>query len=279
MLNSEVVKKIEDFVYNKPRSIQEISEHIEKNWRTADRYINEIEKEFGTLATRVFREGTRGALKIVYWASIDKVSNSIFQERLEEEIMSGRKKGDFSALDIFQHVDDKNKKVEIKVADNDGISKLDGLTDFLNSTKKQLLIFSGNLSFINFKDKKNDIFKTLDELAKKGINMKVVCRVDIAGNKNVERLLSLNFKHGKENVEVRHSEQPVRAIIVDNKFFNIKEIKEPTGRDYELIKKTTFYYTIKDKEWTEWLSRIFWKMFSSSIDANKRIQELQKFKL
>ena len=272
MLNSEVVKKIEDFVYSKPRSIQEISEHIEKNWRTADRYTNEIEKEFGTLAIRVFREGTRGALKIVYWASIDKVSNSIFQEQLEQSIMSGRKKEDFSALDIFQHVDDKNKKVEIKVADNDGISQLDSLTDFLNSTKKQLLIFSGNLSFISFKDKKNDIFKTLDELAKKGINMKVVCRVDIAGNKNVERLLSLN-------VEVRHSEQPLRAIIVDNKFFNIKEIKEPTGRDYELIKKTTFYYTIKDKEWTEWLSRIFWKMFSSSIDANKRIQELQKFKL
>ena len=222
MLNSEVVKKIEDFVYSKPRSIQEISEHIEKNWRTADRYVNEIEKEFGTLAIRVFREGTRGALKIVYWASIDKVSNSIFQERLEEEIMKGKKKEDFSALDIFQYVNDKNKKVEIKVADNDGISQLDSLTDFLNSTKKQLLIFSGNLSFISFKDKKNDIFKTLDELAKKGINMKVVCRVDIAGNKNVERLLSLNFKHGKENVEVRHSEQPLRAIIVDNKFFNIK---------------------------------------------------------
>ena len=72
MLSSEVIKKIEDFVYEKPRSIQEIAEYIKKNWRTADRYIQEIEKNFGTISTKVFREGTRGALKIVYWSAVEK---------------------------------------------------------------------------------------------------------------------------------------------------------------------------------------------------------------
>ena len=42
MLNSETIRKIEDFVYAKPRSIQEIAAHIGKNWRTADRYIKDF---------------------------------------------------------------------------------------------------------------------------------------------------------------------------------------------------------------------------------------------
>ena len=145
-------------------------------------------------------------------------------------------------------------------------------------TKKQILFFSGNLSFINFDDGKVNVFEVLEELVKKGIKIKVVCRVDIAGRENVERLLSLNFKYGKELVEVRHKEQPLRATIIDDKLFNIKEEKEPTRRKKELNKKVFIFYTIKNKEWTEWISRIFWKMFSTSINARKRLQEMDKIK-
>ena len=66
MLTQETIKKIESFVFKQPRSIQEIAQHINKNWRTADRYVNEIQDNFGTVSTKVFRKGTRGALKIVY---------------------------------------------------------------------------------------------------------------------------------------------------------------------------------------------------------------------
>ena len=59
MLSNDIIKKIENLVSQKPRSIQEIANSIGKNWRTADRYIEEIEKNFGTISTRVFREGTR----------------------------------------------------------------------------------------------------------------------------------------------------------------------------------------------------------------------------
>tara|TARA_Y100000310_G_scaffold325742_1_gene389718 strand:- start:14130 stop:14969 length:840 start_codon:yes stop_codon:yes gene_type:complete len=279
MLDSNVVKKIEDFVYAKPRSIQEIAQHVKKNWRTADRYVQEIEKEFGTLSVKVFREGTRGALKIVYWASIEKVSNSVFQKQLEEEIMAGKTKYNFSGFDIFQYVADKDKTAWTKTAkDEVSCGRLIDFKKLLMQAKKQILFFSGNLSFINFNDGDVDIFEVLEELVKKKINIKVICRVDIAGHENVKKLLSLNFKYGRELIEIHHREQPLRVTMIDNKIINIKEIKEPTGRKKELNQKTFIFYTIKNKDWAEWLSRIFWKMFSSSIGAEKRLNEIGKIK-
>ncbi len=279
MLNSTTIKEIEDFVYVKPRSVQEIAEKIKRNWRTADRYINEIEKEFGTIATRVFREGTRGALKIVYWASIEKVSNSVFQEQLEAQIINGQQKEDFSAFDIFQHIKDKNKKASVEYEKLEEDTKLEDLRNFLLQAKRQILIFSGNLSFINLKNRKIDILQVFGDLIKKGVNIKILCRVDIQGKENMERMLSLNFKHGKENIEIRNREQPLRAIIADNKILRMKEIKEPTGKEHELEKKAFIFYTINDKEWSEWLSRIFWKMFSASIGSQKRLEEINRLRL
>ncbi len=276
MLNSEIVKKIEDFVYLKPRSVQEVASHINKNWRTADRYIEEIEKEFGTISTRVFRGGTRGALKIVFWSSVEKVSNNVFQQDLERQIFQGRKKEDFSAFDIFQFVSDKNKKAKIEYKKSEDETDIIDLIEFLSQAKKQILIFSGNLSFINLRLKDKDILNVLENLIKNGVNINIICRGDITGKENTEKMLSLNFNHGKENIEIRCREQPLRAIVIDNKLFRMKEISEPTGKTNELNKKTFVFYTIKEKEWAEWLSRIFWKMFSSSINVNRRLEEMKK---
>jgi hypothetical protein len=278
MLDNTEIKKIEDFVYAKPRAIQEIAQHIEKNWRTADRYVSEIEKNFGTITTRVFREGTRGALKIVYWASVDKISHSIFQEKLEVEILRAKRKEDFSAFDIFQHIADKDKEATIEKATNEETTSIEKLAELMSKTEKQLLIFSGNLSFTNIKSKKTDMMQVLDRLIKKGVTIKILCRVDLVGKENIEKILSLNFKNGKQLIEVRHSEQPIRAFIIDGKMFRMKEIKEPTGRLNELDKKIFIFYTIKDKDWAGWLSRIFWKIFSQSIEAEKRLNELKKIK-
>lgn len=279
MLSPQIIKKIEDFVYKQPRSVQEIADHLNKNWRTADRYTREIEENYGTLSTKVFREGTRGALKIIYWASIEKISHSIFQEQLEQLILSGRTKYDFSGFDIFQHISKDKKNAWIKKGkDESDAGRLEEFEELLLQAKKQILFFSGNLSFINFDDGKTNVFKVLEELVKRGIGMKIICRVDVGGIENVKKLLSLNFKHKKQLIEIHHREQPLRITIIDNKLFNMKEIKEPTGRSHELSKKTFIFYTIKDREWIDWLSKIFWKMFSSSIDANKRLEEMNKIK-
>ena len=280
MLTNDMIKKIENFVYQKPRSINEIAMLLNKNWRTADRYVKELEKNYGTVSTRIFREGTKGALKLVYWTSFEKASVSIFQEHLEKLIISGKIKSDFSGFDIFQHVDDKYKTAWIKTGkDESDAGRLGEFKDLLESAKNQILFFSGNLSFINFDDGDVNIFNILDNIVKKGINIRVISRVDIAGINNVKKLLSLNYKYGKELIEIRHRQQPLRVTIIDNKLCNIKEIKEPTGRKQELGKKTFMFYTIKDKEWVEWLSKIFWNMFSSSVDANKRLTEMEKIKV
>ncbi|MFH1211196.1 MAG: hypothetical protein V1645_04765, partial [archaeon] len=216
MLDNASVKRIEDFVSEKPRSVNEIAFMLKKSWRTADRYIDEISKEFGTISTRTFREGTRGALKVVYWSSVEKVSHSVFQQRLEYDISISKKKEDFSAFDIFQHVPDKAKSASIERAVDEDSTDLKELASILQKVKKQLLVFSGNLSFINLKNKNIDVFKLLEQVVKRGVVVKVISRVDFVGKENIERLLSLNYKHGKELVEVRHREQPLRALVVDN---------------------------------------------------------------
>jgi hypothetical protein len=279
MLDPTTVRKIEEFVYRQPCSIQEVAQYLNRNWRTVDRYVAEIEKEYGTIATRLFRGGTRGALKIAYWASVEKVSKSVFQEKLEADIMLARRKEDFSAFDIFQHVDGKSKQARVESLVSEAAKTDLELVSYLRNTKKQLLILSGNLSFINLKDRGFNLYQELDQLVKNGVSIKIICRVDIAGLENIERMLALNHKYGKELVEIRHREQPVRAFIFDSRLFRIKEIKEPTGKVKELAKKIFIYYTITDRSWTDWLTRIFWKMFSGSILAERRVEEIRKLKL
>jgi hypothetical protein len=270
MLNSDTIKKIEDFIYTKPRSIQEISEYIKKNWRTVDRYVNEIKENFGTIDTRTFREGTRGALKLVYWSSREKVSSSSVQKALEKEIYEGKTKYDFSPFDIFQNIKDENKKAIVGYEEERYWLK--EVVEYIKNTKKQLLLFSGNLSLINYKE----VFEAIEEIVKENINIKVICRVDLAGRDNIEKMLSLNFKYGKELIEIRHKEQPIRGFISDGQIIKVKEVKDPTNKENELKTTAVIFYTLKDKEWAEWLSKIFWKMFSASVDANKRIEELSK---
>ena len=192
--------------------------------------------------------------------------------------MRAKHKEDFSAFDIFQHISPKHKKVALETTQSEGVRAFGAIDSILRAAKKQLLIFSGNLSFINFHKKGTTILDTLAELIKQGIYIKILCRVDLSGIKNVESMLALNFKHAKEMVEIRHREQPLRATIVDNSFFDMKEIKEPTGKIRELDKELFIFYTVNDKDWVEWLTRIFYRMFSESIDANKRLEELKRIK-
>ncbi len=269
MLDSKIITQIEEFVYEKPRSMQEIADLIKKNWRTADRYIDEIKENFGTISTRIFRGGTRGSLKIVYWSSIEKVSSSIFQERLEKDIFNSKKKEDFSSFDIFQYVSDKKKESFIFEKEIETIPEFK--KNLLNS-KKQVLFFSGNLSFINFKE----IYEIFEKLIEKNIIIKILCRVDISGKENIEKILSLNLKSGKSLIEIRHDNNPIRGVIIDGELIRLKEEKLSTGKINELNKNKIIIYNIKEKSWVEWLTKIFWKKFSNSIDANKRIENLKK---
>jgi hypothetical protein len=276
MLDNKTIQEIEKFVSTQPRSINEISEHMKKNWRTIDRYLKQIEEEHGTIQTKTFRGGTRGALKIAYISTPDKISYTKFQEELETQILRWKRKEDFSAFDIFQHAQENKKQAIVENEISEESTNLQELMQILNETKKELKLLSGNLSWINLKKGEIDLFKTVENLVKRGVRMKILCRVDLDGIENIKKMLALNYKYGKELIEIRHREHPIRAFVIDDKTLRLKEIKEPTGKIKELDKKKFIFYTIKDKDWTEWMSKIFTKMFNTSINSEKRLKELNR---
>ena len=122
MLDSKTVKKITEFIYIKPRTIQEIAMHINKNWRTADSYVEKISKEQGIIALRTFRGGTRGALKIAFWNNVEKIHSSEFQERLFKRIELARNKEDFSPFDIYQYVPENKRSAFLEEQKEDTIT-------------------------------------------------------------------------------------------------------------------------------------------------------------
>lgn len=276
MLDKTTIQKIEKLISSEPRSINEIAKNLNKNWRTVDRYLKQIEEEYGTINTKTFRGGTRGALKIAYLSNPEKISHTKFQEDLEKQILRFRRKEEFSAFEIFQHVPENKKQVIVENEISEASTNLQELTQILNGTKKELKLFSGNLSWINLKKGEVDLFKIVENLIKRGVKMKVLCRVDLDGIENIKKMLALNYKYGKELIEIRHREHPIRSFVIDNKTIRLKEIKEPTGKIKELDKKKFIFYTIKDREWSEWLGKIFTKLFNTSVGSEKRIQELNK---
>ena len=82
VLDNKTIEKIKSLVYQKPCTIQEIAQTLEKNWRTANRYVKQIMLRTGQIRVRTFREGTRGAIKIVYWNNTEKIYSTDVQEKL-----------------------------------------------------------------------------------------------------------------------------------------------------------------------------------------------------
>lgn len=286
MLDSKLIKKICDFIYLKPRSIQEIAVHIQKNWRTADSYVEKISKEQGNLAVRTFREGSRGALKIVYWNNVEKIHSNDFQDRLFKKIEIAKDKKDFSPFDIYQYVDPSKRRAFLEQQSEYTITTKQDLISAMRKTEKQLLIFSGNLSWVNAVQDKKKIIDVFEELAYRNVSIKVLCQVNLESIKNIQKLLELNDKLHKNTVEIRHCEQPFRAFAVDNIFVRFKESRIIESRNIENAKQrdsqkqmqhvqTYIFYEISDEEWIEWIQKVFWNLFRTSISAENRIRDIE----
>lgn len=144
VLDTKTIKIINDFAYQKPRTIQEIALLLKKNWRTADTYVETIAKQQGTISTKTFRKGTRGALKIIFWNNIERIHSSSLQERLLKQIEAGRQKIDFSPSEIYQYIDEgkreaffySNKEIETK-------NNFRRFKNLLQQAEQQILFFSG----------------------------------------------------------------------------------------------------------------------------------------
>jgi hypothetical protein len=277
MLKDEIVEKINEFVAKQPRSIQEIAELLKCSWITADRYVEAISKKYGNISVKVFRKGTRGALKVVYLTPFQPLHTSVAQESLFEKIIAGKRKEDFRPFDIFQYAKKKKFIVEKKRRENEAV-EID-IVKHLSSTENQLLIFSGNLSFVNIVEKGVKVLDVIKNLAKKGVTIKVLSRVEIPGIDNVLKVLSINKALGREAIEIRHAEQPLRGEIIDDKLVRLREEwEEKRYKNGELDYNLAVFYEIYDKEWVEWLQKVFWHIFNASIPAESRMKELGRIK-
>ena len=272
MLDNVISQKINNFVSQKPRTIQEISELIGRNWHTTESYVQKISKEQGTLALRTFRGGTKGALKIVYWNILGK-NQSNFQEMLFQKILNAKHKSDFSPFDIYQYVEEDKRQCFLELQENNLNVKQD-LVGSIGSAKQQVLIFSGDLSWAKAKQGSIPLLKGFEELAKKKVPLKILANIDINAKDNVHKISEINHKYGQELIEIRHCKQPIRAFIIDQDLARVKEkyfLKESATNQF-------LFYSITDTEWIQWMQKVFWHFFSTAISAEKRLKDLETIK-
>ena len=280
MLDNSIIKKINDFVYKKPRTVQEISELIKKSWKTAESYVNRISDEQGTISTRTFRGGTKGALKIVFWNSLDSLDKNNIQYRLYKEIEKGRLRQDFSPLDIYQYVNE-GKKSSFLLKQDKYASKenYDDFKNLLLSVKKDIFIFSGNLTFSEMNYKNEKILEVIKGLAIKGINFKILTRVEFGIIEEILDLLAINKELGRTAIEIRHCYHPLRCTIIDDKVATLKETEISTSHyDNKPQDNINILFSIYDEEWVAWLKKIFWDLFRTAIPCEKRLEELNILK-
>ncbi|MFH0961115.1 MAG: hypothetical protein V1820_00335 [archaeon] len=278
MLDRKISRQIEEFVLTRPRTVQEIAELLKKNWRTAESYVERIASEEGTLAMHTFRGGTRGALKLVYWSNIERPHSTALQEKLFRQIEIGRNKSDFSPFDIYQFVPDKKKEAYLEEQADDTKEVRQDLVGPLRSAKEQVLIFSGNLSWANLVQKGTKMVDVFEELGRAGVSVKfLVSNLDISAIQSWKKLNSVNERLGRDAIEVRCAQHPLRAFIVDKNLVQFKETLSPSNYERgELKRKTYVFYKIYDEEWVGWMQKVFWNLFRSALPAEERVRNLRK---
>jgi hypothetical protein len=276
-LTPHITNQIKELVYKKPRSISEIALALDKNWRTIDRYVEQIMQNSGELKTTTFRGGTRGALKIVYWNNNEHIYASDVQKELFAKIELGIEKTDFSPLDIYQYIaSEKRTAYYEEISDESKYQyRLENIITYFENTNREILIFVGNLRFLNFKIKQKTILQHLENCVKRGVSIKIITNVNIIDKENVSNLLSLNIGLAQPLVVIKHAIFPLRCYIFDDSVVRFSETVTGDGRLGHPKIKIACYYELRDTEWILWLQKIFWKEFQKSIPANMRIETLQ----
>jgi len=280
VLTREEEDTILKFVKEEPRTIQDVARRIDKSWLTADSYVDKIMEKTGLINIKKFREGTRGALKIVYWNYSESIENDDVRQNLFQSIKFGRAKTDFDPFEVYQFVQDEKKRVITEEYDEALESKKQELIPLLRSVENTLYCFSGNLSWVNMTEGSVKVADELRELFKRGVSVKVVCRVDIASLKNIDLLQKLCGEVGSGSVEIRHSFQPLRGFIFDDRQARFKDEKfVKTYKEGELKKNIRIFYDVFDEEWVDWLQKVFWELYRHSILSGKRMEQLSKILL
>ncbi len=276
VLDKATVEKIKDAVKSRPRTINEIADILGTSWKTADRHVSAIFAEDGSIASHTFRQGTRGALKIVYWLSAEQPFSEA-QKIIFERLVQGKKKEDFSPLDIFQFADREKRKISF-FDSGEGEQEIvfRNFVKILGKAEESVSCFSGNISWINSAYGREKAVDLVQGLAESGVKFKILARVELPSIKNLETLFTINRKIGDDAILLMHCEQPLRGFIIDGKIVLLKESKAPEYyKKGELEKKTVIFYQISDKKWVDWAQNVFRQFWQNSFDAQKRLESLK----
>ncbi len=264
------------FIKEQPRSIKEVSNFLGKSWGGTESHLKRIKDRTGLIDIKIFRKGSHGALKVVYYTSHDISRADELRKHLFDLIKSGRKKDDFDFLEVYQFVDDRRKSARIH--------NLSGEKDFcdhelmrrLRDTRRSLLCFSGNLSFLTMGDDGESICEIFEQLLRRKVHIRVLMRVNIPSLKNLDMIRHLMDKF-PSLLEVRHSFQPLRGFIFDDEIARFKFEEKPENyREGELSQKMSIMYELQDEDWVSWLQNVFWNIYRNSIDHKKRVNEMNK---
>lgn len=256
MLTEKESRKIIDFVKKEPRTIQDVAKLI-GSWVTASTYTQKVKEQTGLIDIKTFRGGTQGALKIVFYNQPDSLRSDELKDNLFNQIKAGRNKQDFDFFEIYQFAE--NKKSTTKK----------DLSNLFDQAEDIIYCFSGNLSVIN----EEKALSSLENAAKRGVQIKIICRVNLATLKNINKLEKLMVKY--PNIEIKHCYQPLRGFVIDSKVARFKT-EETEYRKGELDGISKVFFEVYDEEWVTWLQKVFWNFFRTSIDANERLKEIKK---
>lgn len=280
VLTDEIAEKIKELVYSHPHTINDIAIKIEKNWRTANRYVEEIAQKTGLIKVMTFRQGTKGALKIVYWNNTDKIYATDIQEELFKKIELAINKSDFSPFEIYQYVDS-NKRLafyEEITSEKDYNYRIEQLIPFIEESQEEILIFGGNLSFIHLTHNNKTILQYFKEAIARNVQIKIISNLTIIDLNNIEELLSLNLEYSHPRIEIRHEITPIRGYIFDEKIARFGEVMMSSKKQHQIQSNIATYYEITDIVWNTWISKLFYQKFRKSIPSNKRIENLKSMR-
>ncbi len=262
MFNNVVYDEIIAFVKEEPKTIKEIASHINKSWVTAEKYVNEIVSKTNLLGIRHFRKGTKAGLKIVYYKLFE--TKDVLKKNLQNKILKSQFKHEFDFFDVFQFVKDDLKRVSFN-------KQPFSFKKIFYEANDKLLIFSGNISFLDSK-----ILKYLEDALKRNVYVKILLRIDFVDIKNFKKVDFLLKKYA--NFEVKHSRQPLRGIIIDdNKALFRSVFEKKNYKKEELDEDLIVFYYFEDKDWISWLENVFFLLWKTSFNSEFRILQLEKY--
>ncbi|MDO8656256.1 MAG: hypothetical protein Q7K45_03380 [Nanoarchaeota archaeon] len=272
VLQDKDIKEVISFVKQEPRTVQDIAKMLHKSWLTANSYVQQIKERTGLLEVKMFRKGTQGALKLVYYAHPDTLHADDLREELYHKIKNGRFRSDFDFMEIFQFIPEKKKK---SYSGNTPSVYERHMLSVYKRAQHNVYCFSGNLSFLRHSAA---LLGVWEDLLQKKVHIKILCRINLATLENINALFPLLQKY-PAYLEIKHSYHPLRGCIVDDALaFFCDEEKLQMYREGELPKDTRILYEVYDEQWISWMQKVFWNIFRFSIGYDVRIKELKKIK-